>query len=194
MWCIWASPSHLRVNFHYWVTFRVCRAPKIPNQPLIPFFVILLSFLHPKRWSKSTFDAQGPKPSINSKSQAKVATTKKLNTKRAIFWKKEKNTSFDFAQNGLKYTSRIILHFDNDLALVDHQKLLTTAKLRLLVQLTPPLGEIDERARRWPERVQGTLKHFSHVKYILISLIVPPRGLFGIQGGPKMTRNSTKTT
>ena len=73
---ILASPSHLRVNFHYWVTFRVCRAPKIPNQPLIPFFVILLSFLHPKGWNKSTFDAPGPKPSINSKSQAEIATKK----------------------------------------------------------------------------------------------------------------------
>ena len=72
----WPNPSHLRVNFHYWVTFRVCRAPKIPNQPLIPFFVILLSFLHPKGWNKSTFDAPGPKPSINSKSQAEIATKK----------------------------------------------------------------------------------------------------------------------
>ena len=64
---ILASPSHLRVNFHSWVAFWVCRAPKVPNKLLIPFFVILLSFLHPKGWNKSTFDVQDPKPAINSK-------------------------------------------------------------------------------------------------------------------------------
>ena len=89
---ILASPSHLRVNFHSWVAFWVCRAPKIPNKLLISFFVILLSFLHPKGWNKSTFDVQGPKPAINSKNEAKIA--KKSYAQKAIFWK---NISFDFA-------------------------------------------------------------------------------------------------
>ena len=80
---ILASPSHLRVNFHSWVAFWVCRAPKVPNKLLIPFFVILLSFLHPKGWNKSTFDVQGPKPAINSKNEAKIA--KNSYAQKAIF-------------------------------------------------------------------------------------------------------------
>ena len=54
--------------------------------------MILLSFLHPKGWNKSTFDVQGPKPAINSKNEAKIA--KKSYAQKAIFWK---NISFDFA-------------------------------------------------------------------------------------------------
>ena len=128
--------------FGSWVDFGALWGSNFWNNQMDPLFLILLLILHLNSWKRYTFDISGPKWAQNSPNRLKMAKIRYSHM--AIFWK---NITSDLSQNGPKYKSRTILHFDIGLGRHIHEKFFTTAKLKFVVLLTLPLEETDPRAR-----------------------------------------------
>ena len=75
----------------------------------------------------------------------------------------EKNIPSDLAKIGPKYHFWTNNYDNKGFGAPIHEKFFRVAKLRFFAQLTNPLGESDQLARRRPGRVQVALNHFSHV-------------------------------
>ena len=93
--------------FGSWVDFGALWGSNFWNNQMDPLFLILLLILHLNSWKRYTFDISGPKWAQNSQNRLKMAKIRYSHM--AIFWK---NITSDLSQNGPKYKSRTILHFD----------------------------------------------------------------------------------
>ena len=102
---ILALPGPFRGVFGPRVGFGAPEGSNFPNNEIDPLFVISLFFLHLNSCKRYTFETHGPKWALDGQNWPKMA--KIWYSQMAIFWK---NITSDLAKNGLKYTSRAILH------------------------------------------------------------------------------------